>query len=213
MKKIGIALFLLVSMTILNRTPLKAQSFEIQQLILNIQKLSQLKSILDQMYKGYQVLSAGYNTIKDLSAGNFSLHKTFLDGLLNVSPTVKKYKRILDIVTIQQQIVQQQRKAFSNFKLSQVFNERELDYIEKIYAGLFDRSLKNLDELIMVITAGELRMNDAERLMAIDRIYDDMKDKQNYLRHFNEKTTVLALQRKKVINENATLNQLYNIKQ
>ena len=33
--------------------------------------------------------------------GNFNLHKAFLDGLMMVSPAVKKYKRVADIITLQ----------------------------------------------------------------------------------------------------------------
>src|SRR5262245_3910683 len=66
-----------------------AQSAEIQQLILNIEKLSQFKKILSDMKKGYELLSGGYKSVKDMTEGNFSLHKTFLDALMQVSPTVK----------------------------------------------------------------------------------------------------------------------------
>ncbi|MBC7384425.1 MAG: TerB family tellurite resistance protein, partial [Bacteroidia bacterium] len=61
-----------------------AQSEEVQQLLLNVIKLEQLKKILNNMYDGYKVLTKGYNTIKTISEGNFSIHKVFLDGLLQV---------------------------------------------------------------------------------------------------------------------------------
>lgn len=200
----GIVLLL----SILPRTSVQAQSFELAQLILNVEKLSQLKAILSQMKKGYQILTTGYNTVRDLSEGNFSLHKAFLDGLLKVSPTVRKYKRVTDIVIMQQKLIRQYRHAFAIFTEADVFNETELEYIEKVYGGLFDRSMKNLDELLMVITAGELRMNDAERLRSIDRIYDDMKDKTDFLNHFNKKTTLLGLQRQKELSGYRSLEQL-----
>ena len=56
-----------------------AQSTEIQQLLLNVEKLAQLKKILSNMKKGYEIVSNGYNTIKDISKGNFNLHEAFLD--------------------------------------------------------------------------------------------------------------------------------------
>lgn len=212
MKKLCITLCLVFPLITLAICPAKAQAFEIQQLILNIQKLNQLKSILQEMYKGYQIISTGYNTIKNISEGNFSLHQVFLDGLLEVSPTVRKYKKVAGIITLQLEIVQQYKSALSRFRTDQMFSPKELEYIENVYTGLIDRSLKNLDELLMVITANQLRMNDAERLNAIDRIYDEMKDKQDFLRHFNQKTTLLGAQRKKEITEYQTLEQLINPK-
>jgi hypothetical protein len=61
---------------------LKAQSDEVQQLLLNIEKLAQFKKILKNMKNGYQIIFKGYTAVKDTSQGNFNLHKTFLDGLM-----------------------------------------------------------------------------------------------------------------------------------
>jgi len=61
----------------------------------------------------------------------------------------------------------------------------------------------------MVITADQLRMNDAERLHAIDRIYADIEDKLQFLRSFNNRTQVLAVQRYQELQENKTLKDLY----
>ena len=82
MKKIIIIIALLFSCKI------QAQSYELQRLLLDIQKLAQLKSILTDLYKGYEILNTGYNTIKSISEGNFNLHKAFLDGLLAVRRAV-----------------------------------------------------------------------------------------------------------------------------
>ena len=76
----------------------KAQSFEVQQLILDVEKLSQLKNIYSDLVKGYEILSEGYNAVSDISQGNFDLHKLFLDGLLKASPVVQKYQKVADII-------------------------------------------------------------------------------------------------------------------
>lgn len=174
---------------------LYAQSTEIQQLLLNVEKLSQLKKILSNMKKGYEIVSTGYNTIKDISKGNFNLHDAFLNALLQVSPTVRKYKRVADIISCQSQIVKEYRSAFNRFKSSNLFNSSEITYMEDVYKNLFNKSLQNLDELSIVITAGKLRMSDDERIAAIDRIYKDISDKLIFLRSFNNEGSVLAVQR------------------
>src|SRR6476469_8862573 len=87
--------------------PVKAQTAEIQQLLLDMQKLSALKGILNDMYKGYEIVSNGYDAIKNISEGNFNLHEAFLDGLLVVSPTVQNYKRIADIINDQLMILKE----------------------------------------------------------------------------------------------------------
>ena len=180
-----------------------AQSQEAQQLLLNWEKLTQFKKILKNMYDGYKIIHMGYTTVKDLSEGNFSLHKTFLDGLMEVSPAVKKYKKIADIINYQLRIVKEYKGAFNQFKEDKSFTIQEIEYLGKVYANLFNLSLKNIEELIMVITAGKLRMSDDERLQAIDRIYVSIEDQFTFLKAFNNNTALLALQRK---SEQAEIN-------
>ncbi|MBI3717496.1 MAG: TerB family tellurite resistance protein [Sphingobacteriales bacterium] len=172
-----------------------AQSAEVQQLLLNIQKLAQLKKILSNMKTGYQIVSGGYNTIKDISKGNFNLHQTFLDGLMQVSPAVRKYKRIGEIISMQSQLVKEYKSAFRRFEASNLFNANEMTYMKNVYSNLFNKSLQNLEELSMIVTAGKLRMSDDERLNAIDRIFHDAGDKLIFLRTFNKENNVLAIQR------------------
>jgi hypothetical protein len=172
-----------------------AQSTEIQQLLLNVEKLAQLKKILSNMKKGYEIVSNGYNAIKDISKGNFNLHEAFLDGLMQVSPTVRKYQKIGEIIIFQTQLVKEYKSAFRRFDASNLFNANEIKYMSNVYTNLFNKSLQNLDELTMVITAGKLRMSDDERLNAIDRIFNDMSDKLVFLRTFNKENNVLAIQR------------------
>ncbi len=174
---------------------LVAQSTEIQQLLLNVEKLAQLKKILSNMKKGYEIVSNGYNNIKDISKGNFNLHESFLDALVQVSPTVRKYQKIGEIIIFQTQLVKEYKSAFRRFNASNLFNVNEIKYMGNVYSNLFNKSLQNLDELTMVITAGKLRMSDDERINAIDRIYNDMGDKLVFLRTFNKENNVLAIQR------------------
>lgn len=176
--------------------PAKAQSDEIQQLLLNIQKLSYFKKILQNMYDGYKILNKGYSAVKDISQGNFNLHNAFLDALFEVSPAVKKYKRIGDIINYQFRIVKEYKAAFNQFKNDQEFTVAELEYIGKVYQNLFQQSLQGLDELAMVLTARKLRMSDDERLLAIDKIYASIEDQYSFLKDFNGNTATLSLQRK-----------------
>lgn len=189
-----------------------AQSQEVQQLLLNVEKLAQFKQILADLKKGYDILSKGYNVIRDISEGNFSLHKTFLDALFEVSPTVRKYKKIAGTINLQIKLTQQYKSAFSRFKSSGQFTVDEINYLSRVYGRLFDESLQNLDDLATIITAGKLRMSDDERLAAIDRVYADMEDKLAFLHSFNGKTSVLAVQRVKESSDARIMQGLYDSK-
>ncbi|MFF5380796.1 TerB family tellurite resistance protein [Pedobacter suwonensis] len=188
-----------------------AQSTEARQLLLNVEKLSQLKNILSDMKKGYTIISSGYNAVKNISQGNFSLHETFLDGLLLVSPEVRKYSRVADIITVQKDIVSEYKRTLKNFSASGLMNGNELDYISRVYTVLFHQSKDNLEELTLVLTAGSLRMNDEERLSAIDRIFKDTSDKLVFLRSFNREAGTLLLQRKGALTDVEGAKDLFKI--
>lgn len=186
-----------------------AQVEQLEQLALDIEKLAQMKSILKDMYKYYQILSQGYDEVRSLAQGNFSLHQGFLNSLLAVSPAVKNYVRVVDIITDEATLVSEYKAALSRFQHANVFNPTELDYITGIYSNLFNQSLNDIDELTTVLTDGQLRASDAERLNTIDQLYNDMEAKLKFLRGFNNNTGLLAAQRLQGSQQNNTLLSLY----
>lgn len=174
----------------------KAQAEEIQQLILNLEKLAQFRKILQNMYDAFKLLSNGYNAVKDISEGNFNLHKTFLDGLADVSPAVKKYRRIADIIDYQLRIVNDSKKVLQQFKSDKQFTADELNFLTGVYDNLIRQTLQHVEELLLVVTAGKLRMSDDERLQVIDRIFHSVESQYSFVREFSSSTTLLSLQRK-----------------
>lgn len=182
---------------------------DVQQLLLDIEKLTQFKAILSDMETGYTVLTQGYGEVKDISEGNFNLHFAFLNSLMAVSPEVRKYGRIADIISAQASIVSEYKAAYQQFSSSGHFSATELVYMNGVFSRLLSQSVDNLTNLANVITAGTLRMSDAERLQAIDHIYGDTRNKLVFLRHFNNEVVVLQLQREKEQNDVNTMQKLY----
>jgi hypothetical protein len=188
-----------------------AQTQEATQLILNYEKLKQLEEILDNMYKGYKILSSGYNRVKDIAEGNYSLHQVFLDGLFAVNPSVAQYKRIPYIIRYQSLLMKEYKRAFDKFKNDPNLTPDEVKYLERVYSYLVKQSLRNLEELTMIVTANKLRMSDDERIQSIDRIYFDIENKLSFLRYFNNSTQVLIVQRAKESGEVGSVKKLYEI--
>ena len=188
---------LLILLTLVIHSACFSQSQEAKQLLLNVEKLAQLKLMLSHMKTGYQILEKGYTSIKNISQGNFNLHRDFLDGLLQVSPAVKQYSKVADIIRVQLKLVKESKAALAEFRGSKQFTITEIEYLGNVYANLLKECLKTLDELAMVVTAGKLRMSDDERLQAIDKIYDEVMEQYTFLNEFNNGTAVLSLQREK----------------
>jgi len=186
-----------------------AQAQELQQLILDIQKLSSMKSILSEMKTAYNVITTGYNSVRDITKGNFNLHEAFIDGLLLVSPNIRNYKRVADVISDEAKILSEYKSAFGSFKASNMFNPNEIDYMGKVYSNLFDESLQNIDELQLVLTDNSLSMTDDDRLQNIDRIYSDMEKKLAFLRSFNRQANHVLTNRGNLNQQSSTLKKLY----
>lgn len=188
-----------------------AQGQEMQQLLLDIEKLTQMKSILSDMKTGYQIYQQGYGTISSLSKGNFNLHNSYITGLMAVNPAVRKYGRVAEIISMQASLVSEYKRHSKLFQQSGSFSVTELSYMRDVYDRLVSESLDNLEELANVVTANKLRMSDAERIRAIDRLYATCSDKLQFLRSFNNQGISLSLQRSKDAADVRMLKQLYGI--
>jgi len=211
MKKLGI-LLIMIACSFAMPPKVNAQATELAQLALNVEKLAQFKQILNDMKSGYQIIEGGYNNIKSISEGNFKIHKAFLDGLMQVSPTVRKYRRVNDIISLQVRLVKEYNAASDRFRREGNFSQQELSYFSKVYQNLFKESLRNLNELAAVITAGHLRMTDDERIQAIDRIYISMQDKALFLKQFNNNADALGIQRSREKNDVNSMKTLHGLK-
>jgi hypothetical protein len=189
-----------------------SQAQELQQLSLDIEKLAQLKSMLSSMTKGYSTIKNGYNSVIGISQSNFDLHKNFLNGLFQVSPAVKKYKKIDNIISDQSLLVKEYKAANDRFRSASVFNPKELSGISNKYAAWVEQSEKNLDELLLVITPGQLRMSDDERITVIDRADSVMKDILNSLRSFNNSNNAIMQNRQRVKKDIEVSKQIFGLK-
>jgi hypothetical protein len=164
--------------------PSMAQTADLTQLILDIEKLTQLKGILSDMKTGYTIIDGGYNEVKSIASGNLNVHTTFLNGLMMVSPAVAKYGKVAEIVLEQGYIVTEYEQYYKQFSSSGHFNSDELAYMLNVYTTLLQQSLQNISQLASILTPGSLRMSDDERLHAIDGIYADTDDKLTFLQDY-----------------------------
>ncbi|WP_295769258.1 TerB family tellurite resistance protein [uncultured Mucilaginibacter sp.] len=188
-----------------------AQSQEMQQLLLNIEKLTQFKAILKDMKTGYQIYQQGYGTISNLSKGNFDLHNIYLTGLMAVSPAVRNNPRINQIIRQQQDLLSEYRRYRNLFRQSGSFGQQELNYIDVVMEQVVKQSNNNVDDLGSITTPNKFRMSDDDRLRAIDRIFNSSTEQLQFLRWFNRKAVMLSLNRSRDLNDTQKLKQLYGI--
>lgn len=201
-------LLLLLLFTILVTGDIQAQGKQRKVLL---QQIAALKVYIDAAQKGYSIAKKGLNTIGDLKRGEFKLHIDYLNSLKKVNPKIKNYSRISEIIGLQLKIMKSCHRTYCNLKETDLFHGSELDYIKRVFGRLMDNCNNTLDELITVITDGQLEMKDDERMERIDRLYYTMMDNYSFFQSFNNQAKSLYLSRVKENNEAQNSQGLYSI--
>ena len=83
--------------------------------------------------------------------------------------------------------------------------------MEEIYEGILKESVKNLDQVFVVISSFKTQMNDAKRLELINEAATNIEQNFSDLRAFNDQNIVLSIQRSKSILETKQLKEVYEI--
>lgn len=160
-----------------------------------LQQIAALHVYSGYLSKGYAIAKDGLNTIKSIKNGDFLQHSGYFTSLITVNPKIRHYKKVADIIAMQISIAKQAGIAINNFGNSSQFTQTETNYLQGVFNTLLSDCAKNLDELASLITNGNLQMKDDERIQAIDKIYDDVQDKQVFVRSFINTATGLSVQR------------------
>lgn len=191
---------------------LAAQAQELQQLKLNLEKLAQFKMMLGEMKKGYQTMQNGYNSVRDATRGNYDIHKTYLDGLFNVSAVVKNTPAIQSLFSNQRVVLSEYRKALQQFRSTALFNPAELAEMDATYSMVIKNISANLDHVMLVLTPGRLRMSDGERIAAIEQIVGDSEKQRDVLRKLTKENSAIAVLRAQQKKDMQALRKLSGLK-
>lgn len=139
------------------------------------------------------------------------LYGNYFDELWQVKDAIEYYHRIDDIITKQVRIVSEYQSAYNLFKQDDHFSPDEIDYMGKVYTGIIDESLKNLDQLFLVINSFTTQMADEKRMEIINNADAAMDVNYNDLKAFNSENMMLSLQRSRDLNEVNVVKQLYGL--
>lgn len=140
-----------------------------------------------------------------------TLYKNYYDELQKVKSIISYYKRIKDVTEKQIRLTEEYKRAYGLFKQDKHFSADEISYMGKVYSGILDESLKNIDQLFLVINSFSTQMSDAKRLEIINAAADHVDVNYNDLKEFNQQSIVLSLQRAKAKNDVDVVKKLYNL--
>lgn len=179
------------------------------QIKLYVQQIAANKVYLEYLQKGYSIVKNGLNTIGNIKDGHFSLDKDFFSQLENINPKVRHYAKVADIIALNVQVIKRYKKALTEAKATDRFNDRELDYMTRVFNSLIDNCASLTGELTVLLTQSEWKMNDDERIKRIDGLHAAMRDNYAFVNHFACELQIMAMQKGKELNDAAVLQDLY----
>ncbi|MEO6729811.1 MAG: conjugal transfer protein TraI [Ferruginibacter sp.] len=140
------------------------------------------------------------------------LYNDYFEELQKVKNIIAYYQRVKNIIEKQVKLVEAYKTAYALFKQDKHFTPAELAYMGRVYEGILNASLKNIDQLFLVINSFSTQMTDAKRLEIINAAAD--KTDQNYsdLLEFNTQNRMLSLNRAKDQADIEVTRMLYGIK-
>ena len=180
---------------------------------LRIQKLQNKTIWLQNAQKQVEnVLSKlKLDEISDWTKKQKDLYKGYYEELAKVKSIITYYQRIKDITKKQTKLVDEYERAWNLFKQDTHFKNNEIQYMERVYSGILEESLKNMDQIFLILDSFSTQMSDLKRLEIINEAADQIDANYDDLTLFNQQNVMLSLQRAKTEADVNQVKQFYGI--
>lgn len=149
--------------------------------------------------------------IRDWVQKQKDLYGDYFNELWQVKDVVQYYHKIKEITEKQVRLVNEYQLFYKLFKQDGHFTSDEVAYMGKVYTGIIDESVKNLDQLFLVINAFTTQMSDEKRMQIVDDTENAIDENYNDLKAFNNENMRLSIQRSKDLNEVSIVKQFYGL--
>jgi hypothetical protein len=151
------------------------------------------------------------NEIGDWVEKQRNLYQDYFDELWKVKDVISYYHKVKDITRRQLLLVKEYKRAWNGVQGDRHFSPEEIVYMGKVYTGIVEESLKNLEQVIVVIQSFSLQMTDAKRMELINTAAHALSQNYTDLKTFGDQNVQLSLQRSKDTQDITTVKRLYGI--
>ncbi|WP_343591099.1 conjugal transfer protein TraI [Flavobacterium sp.] len=180
---------------------------------LRIQKLQNKTIWLQNAQKQVEnVLSKlKLDEISDWTQKQKDLYKGYYEELAKVKSIITYYQRIKEITKKQTRLVEEYERAWNLFKRDTHFKESEIAYMERVYTGILEESVNNIDQIFLILDSFTTQMSDLKRLEIINKAGDQIDANYDDLTMFNRQNILLSLQRAKTEADVNHVKEFYGI--
>lgn len=139
------------------------------------------------------------------------LYKEYYQELMKVKSIITYYQRIKEITQKQTRLVEEYERAWRLFQQDRHFSVEELEYMQRVYSGILEESVKNMDQIFLILDSFTTQMSDLKRLEIINAAADQIDSNYDDLTLFNKQNILLSLQRAKNSNDVNAVKKFYGI--
>ena len=158
-----------------------------------------------------QLFKLKLTEIADWTEKQREQYSKYYEELWRVKSVIAYYKRIKELAEKQADILNDYKWAWGLFQKDQHFTPDELEYMRKVYSGILEESVKNLDQVFLVINSFKTQMSDAARLELVSKASAELDNNRSALKKFNMENIGRSIQRAKSLDEAARLKEIYGV--
>ncbi|MGE9310448.1 conjugal transfer protein TraI [Niabella sp. CJ426] len=149
--------------------------------------------------------------ISDWAEKQRGLFEKYYDELAKVRNVIASYKKARQIIAGQLQLVEEYRRAWALLRQDKHFTAEEIRYMEQVYSGILTSSLRNVEQLYLVLSDHKTTMTDGKRLELITQAAIGLDENRSDLKKFNNQNFLLRLNRSRDMLDASNTKRIYGI--
>lgn len=138
-------------------------------------------------------------------------YKKYFDELNKVKLLITYYQRVKDISAKELRLVKEYQRAWGLLRADKRFTPKEIEYMGKVYLGMLEETVKNIEELTVVVNSFRTQMSDAKRMQIIHSVSDRVDENFSDMLQFNRENAMLSLQRARGNSEVEQVKKMYGL--
>lgn len=140
-----------------------------------------------------------------------ALYDDYFTELRKVKNAISSYQKVKSIVQLQVHLVGEYKNAWSLLSKDKNFTTAEKNEMYRIYSGIFDESLKNIDQLMLVTNSFTTQMSDGKRLELIGMAGKNLETNLTDMRSFNNRNFRVAANRSYELSQTESIRKVYGL--
>jgi len=180
---------------------------------LKIQRLQTQTLVLQNAEKSLENTMAG-NLLDDITGWvqqQDQLFSEYYGELWQVKSALTGFSKVAQLIDRQAQLVKEYQRVTAAIRQDPHFSPTEVSDMMTVYAGILNASVRNTNQLALVIQGSLTQMDDAGRLRIIDETAANIDHNYATLEQYNQENTLLSLQRAKDEADIQSIKILYGI--